>query len=206
METKYRAFYRGKQEVLFDFSASELSSDGAFLLLGKIERKNKILDSFANLIPDYRNPLFTVFSNLDLLKQRVYALIQGYEDTNDVQYLKNNPVLKNVLGKDLASQPSLCRFENRITKRAIFNICHYWVDRYVNSLQGRKEITIDIDSTDDPTHGDQQMSLFNGFYGQFMYSELFFHDAQTGQIILPILRPGNSHSNKWYVSILKRII
>ena len=59
---------------------------------------------------------------------------------------------------------------------------------------------------DDPTHGNQQLSMFNGYYGQFMYNELFFHDGETGQIILPVLRPGNSHSNKWYVSILKRIL
>ena len=57
-----------------------------------------------------------------------------------------------------------------------------------------------------PTHGNQQMSMFNGYYGQFMLNELFFHDGQTGQIILLVLRSGNSHSNKWYVSILKRII
>lgn len=65
---------------------------------------------------------------------------------------------------------------------------------------------IDIDATDDPTHGNQQLSMFHGYYGQFMYNELFFHDGQTGQIILPVLRPGNSHSNKWYVSILKQVI
>src|SRR5210317_2070321 len=48
--------------------------------------------------------------------------------------------------------------------------------------------------------------MYNGYYGQFMYNELFFHDGETGQIILPVLRPGNSHSNKWYVSILKRVV
>src|SRR5699024_6607613 len=63
-----------------------------------------------------------------------------------------------------------------------------------------------IDATDDPTHGRQQLSMFHGFYGQFMYNELFFHDGQTGQIIVPVLRPGNSHSNRWYVGILRRVI
>ncbi len=65
---------------------------------------------------------------------------------------------------------------------------------------------IDIDGADDPTHGNQQLSMFNGYYGQFMYNELFFHDGSTGQIIPPVLRPGNSHSNRWYVSILSRIV
>jgi hypothetical protein len=81
-----------------------------------------------------------------------------------------------------------------------------WLDNYVSSLKGRKEVIIDIDATDDPTYGHQQLSMFNGYYGQFMYNELFFHDGQTGQIILPVLRPGNSHSNKWYVSLLKRVV
>ena len=80
------------------------------------------------------------------------------------------------------------------------------MDRYVTSLAGRQELIIDIDSTDDPTHGSQQLSMFNGYYGQFMYNALFFHDGQTGQIIVPVLRPGNSHANKWYVAILKRVI
>ncbi len=76
----------------------------------------------------------------------------------------------------------------------------------MSSLSKRKRIVIDVDATNDPTHGNQQMSMFNGYYGQFMLNELFFHDGETGQIILPVLRPGNSHSNKWYVAILKRII
>ncbi len=91
-------------------------------------------------------------------------------------------------------------------KHSIFELCNAWVDHYVSSLSGRKRVVIDVDATDDPTHGNQQMSMFNGYYGQFMLNELFFHDGETGQIILPVLRPGNSHSNKWYVGILKRII
>src|SRR5690606_17551400 len=98
------------------------------------------------------------------------------------------------------------RFENRMDRHIIYNLCSAWVDRYVSSLEGRTEIIIDVDSTDDPTHGHQQLSLFHGYYGQHMYHQLFFHDGDTGQIILPVLRPGNSHSNRWFVSILKRIV
>ena len=107
---------------------------------------------------------------------------------------------------ELASQPTISRFEITINKHTIFELCCTWVDQYVNTLKNRKKVIIDIDATDDPTHGNQQLSMFNGFYGQFMYNELFFHDGETGQIIVPILRPGNSHSNKWYVAILKRVL
>ncbi len=120
--------------------------------------------------------------------------------------MKHDPLFKDVLQGDLASQPTISRFENCMDKRAIFELSDLWVDKYVQGLKGRKQITIDVDGTDDPTYGNQQLSLFNGYYGQFMYNELFFHDGDTGQIILPVLRPGNSHSNKWFVAILKRIV
>lgn len=206
MRNKFTAFYRGKTEVSVDFSSDQISSDGALILLEKLERKDGLLSYFSEHIIDPRDPFRTVHTTEKLLKQRVFSLMQGYEDANDVEHLKNDPLFEDVLEGDMASQPTLSRFENSLGKQGIFNLCHAWVDRYVASLSGRKEIIIDIDSTDDPTHGSQQMSMFNGYYGQFMYNELFFHDGHTGQIIVPVLRPGNSHSNKWYVSILKRVI
>lgn len=206
MRDKNTAFYRGNIEVSVDFSAGEISSDGAVVLLEKLERKHKLINHLSKHIPDSRDPLRTTHSVEKLLKQRVFTLMQGYEDTNDVEHLKNDPLYQDVLDGQMASQPTLSRFESSLGKQGIFDVCNAWIDRYVSSLAGRKEIIIDIDATDDPTHGQQQMSMFNGYYGQFMYNELFFHDGKTGQIIVPVLRPGNSHSNKWYVSILKRVI
>lgn len=206
MRNKNTVFYRGRTEISVDFSAEEISSDGSVVLLEKLEREHKLISYFSNFIPDNRQPLRTVHSIKKLLKQRVFTLMQGYEDTNDVRHLKNDPLYQDVLEGELASQPTLSRFENSLDKHSIFTLCYAWVDRYIDSLKGRKRIVIDIDSTDDPTHGDQQLSMFNGYYGHFMYNELFFHDGLTGQIIVPVLRPGNSHSNKWYVAILKRIV
>ena len=171
-----------------------------------MERESKLLKSFSSVIPDVRDSERIMHDNYKLLKQRVFMLMQGYEDCNDVIHLKNDPILKDILGGNLASQPTLSRFENSVDKKTIFKLSYEWIDRYVDSLSGRKEVIIDIDATDDPTHGHQQLSMFHGYYGQYMYNELFFHDGQTGQIILPVLRPGNSHSNKWFVSILKRIV
>lgn len=206
MRNKNTVFYRGKTEISVDFSAEEISSDGAVILLEKLERQHKLISYFSHFIPDNRHPLKIVHSIEKLLKQRVFTLMQGYEDTNDVKHLKNDPIYRDVLQGELASQPTLSRFENSLDKHSIFALCYAWIDRYIDSLNGRKRIVIDIDSTDDPTHGNQQLSMFNGYYGQFMYNELFFHDGHTGQIIVPVLRPGNSHSNKWYVAILKRIV
>ena len=206
MSNKDIAFYRGKQTILVDFSASEISTDGSLVLLEKIERTHKLIKKFSNYIPDNRNQNLIDYTIYDQLKQRVFMLMLGYEDANDVFHLKNDPIFKDVLQGNLASQPTISRFENSLDKRDIFELMNVWLNNYVSSLKGRKEIIIDIDATDDPTYGNQQLSLFNGYYGQFMYNELFFHDGQTGQIILPVLRPGNSHSNKWYVSLLKRVV
>jgi hypothetical protein len=206
MSDKNTAFYRNNATILVDFTAEEISSDGAVVLLEKIERKHKLLNYFSKFIPDYRHPLRTIHSREKQLKQRVYMLMQGYEDCNDIVHLQNDPLFKDILEGDLASQPTMSRFENAIDKRAVFDLCYACIDYYVSGLSGRNEVIIDIDATDDPTHGAQQLSMFNGYYGQFMYNELFFHDGTTGQIILPVLRPGNSHSNRWYVGILFRII
>lgn len=206
MNTKDTLFYRGNKSILVDFSASEISSDGSLLLLEKIEREHKLIKKFSKCLPDLRNQRLIKFSRESQLKQRVFMVMLGYEDTNDVAHLQHDPLFKDILQGDLASQPTISRFENSLDKKSIFELSDAWVDHYVSSLAGRKRIVIDVDATDDPTHGAQQMSMFNGYYGQFMLNELFFHDGETGQIILPVLRPGNSHSNKWYVSILKRII
>lgn len=206
MSPKSTAFYRDNKEISVEFSAEQTSSDGAVVLLEKLEREDGLIHQMSEAIPDERQPGKTQHSVQKLLKQRVFTLVQGYPDCNDVTYLKNDPLLADVLEGELASQPTLSRFENSLTKRDIYGLCQRWVDRYVDSLAGREAVTIDVDGTDDPTHGNQQRSLFHGYYGQYMYNELFFHDGQTGQIIVPALRPGNSHSNRWYVAILKRVI
>ena len=100
--------------------------------------------------------------------------MQGYQDANDVFHLQHEPLYKDILERDLASQPTISRFENSLDKHSIFALCYAWIDRYVCSLQGRKHIIIDIDATDDATYGKQQLSMFHGFYAQFMYNELFF--------------------------------
>jgi len=206
LSDKDTLFYRKNKRVSIDFSAEGISSDGSLILLEQLEREYKLIKKFSSYIPDNRHQGYIDYTREDQLKQRIYMLMLGYEDANDVFHLKNDPIFKDVLQGNLASQPTISRFENCLDKYSIFELMNAWIDNYVLSLKGKKRITIDVDATNDPTYGNQQLSLFNGYYGQFMYNELFFHDGDTGQIILPVLRPGNSHSNKWYVSILKRII
>lgn len=180
MSTKDTIFYRGNTSISVNFSASEISSDGSLILLEKIEREHRLLKKFGKYLPDLRNPRFITYTRESQLKQRVFMKMLGYEDANDVTHLQHDPLFKDILQGDLASQPTISRFENSLDKHSIFELSNAWVDHYVSSLSGRKRIVIDVDATDDPTHGNQQMSMFNGYYGQFMLNELFFHDGETG--------------------------
>jgi hypothetical protein len=207
MSNKYTAFYKANKAFSVDFEAQNITSDGGAVLTGQIEQEHSIIKYFSRQIPNNRNRSYIKHSIEKLLKQRVLLNIQGYEDAYDVKRLKNDTLLSEIMGGSLGSQPTISRFENSIDKHIIFNLLHAWIDRYIaNFNPKRKFLVIDIDGTDAETYGGQQLSLFNGFYGHTMYNELLFHDGQTGEIILPALRPVNAHSNWWYVPILKRII
>lgn len=206
MSDKDTVFYRDNKAYLVNFNAEKISSDGGVLLLEKIEREARLISYISDTILDKRNQNYVKHDIKKILKQRVFMVAQGYEDVNDVDKLKEDDVFTSIFNNDLASQPTISRFENSIDKHQIFSTLYGWIDRYIKSLKGRNHVIIDIDSTDAETHGNQQLALFSGFYKHFMYNELYFHDGETGQIIVPVLRPGNAHSNWWYVSILKRIV
>ncbi len=206
MSNKDTLFYKRNKAYLINSEAQNLSSDGGILIAEHIEKQHGIIKNISDTFVDERSQNYVTHSHYSMFKQRVYGILLGYEDANDVEKLRQDTLIKEILDNKLASQPTISRFENSFDKAQVFNALYAWVDEYVKTLKGRKEVIIDIDGTDAETYGCQQLSLFNGFYGHFMYNELFFHDGQTGQIIVPVLRPGNAHSNWWYVSILKRIV
>lgn len=134
-------------------------------------------------------------------------LCQGYEDCNDEKYLRNDPLLKEIIGPKTASQPTLSRFENSISRKTITALSEHFVDSYIKSIpRDKKQIIIDVDSTDSEVHGNQQYSMFNGYYSKSIYHPLLFHDGDTGQLILPVLRPGNVHTAAGFVKILEMMI
>lgn len=207
MRTKNTLFYRKNQEVNYDFSAEKISSDGGIFLAEKIERHYELIKEFCRLLPDKRQSGKVTHAIARLVKQRVFLMVLGYDDCNDEKYLRNDPVISEALDDDLATQSTLSRFENSLTISDIYRLSENHLNNYVNTIEAdRNRIIIDADGTDDPTHGNQQLSLFNGYYKQFMYNELLFHDGETGQIILPVLRPGNCHSSRWFVHILSIIV
>jgi len=201
------AFFQNKQIFNYNFEAQSVSTDGPILLTKKIAQNSGYLNSFSEQIPDNRNPLFINYSLENFVTQRVLMMMQGYEDCNDVQRLNHDPLIEAVLGKSIASQPTLSRFENSVGKASIIKLCYWYAEQYINTLQpGRKEIIIDVDGTSDPTHGQQQLSCFNSYYDSDMYMQVFFKDGNTGQIIVPLLLPGYYNSSRLFVAVIKRLV
>jgi len=151
-----------------------------------------------------------------LVKQRVFQIACGYEDQNDSDTLREDPLLKMVCGSlpeggpDLASQPTICRLENAASMRSCHQIAEVLFELYL-SERGRdgapERILLDFDATDDPTHGEQEGSYYHGYYGQHMYHPLLVFDGESGHLITTLLRAGNTHaSNSSCVALLKRIV
>jgi hypothetical protein len=157
----------------------------------------------------------------ELLTQRVMAIACGYEDANDAARLASDPVHKLLVGRDpvhgedLASQPTLSRFENSPDRKDLFRMAEALADsvmeRHRNGLHGRaKRITIDLDPTDDPTHGHQQLTFFNRHYDCYCYlpavAFLTFNQEPDQYLVAAVLRPGNAPGARGAVGILSRLI
>jgi Transposase DDE domain group 1 len=143
-------------------------------------------------------------SLLSLLKQRVYQIACGYEDQNDSNSLRSDPLLKLVCGalpesgEDLASQPTLSRMENAVGSRACYRIAQALLELYVPE-RGKhgapKKVLLDFDATDDPTYGDQEESYYHGYFEEHIYHPLLVFDGDAGQLITAVLRSGNTHAS-----------
>ena len=203
------------------FDQPDSSSDGGALLLKAVDRKLDLTQRLANCLFDKRDPNFIVHSYRDLLRQRVFGICCGYEDCNDAARLRADPVQRCLLdrdpcdGNDLASQPTLSRFENAIGVRSLDKMANALADVVVKRHRKRlgkkvKTITIDMDPTDDPTHGQQQLTFFNSHYGNWCYLPvagfLQFDDEPEHWLFCYVLRPGDAHASYGAIAILKRII
>jgi hypothetical protein len=198
-----------EKKVEVDFNGGEVSSDAGLLFLRETESQIGIINQVANAIHDKRHPSYVKHEIVQLLTQRVFQIASGYEDANDSNTLKNDPILKISCEKDdpLASQPTMCRFENAPSRTTLYRIGEVLIDVFIDSYDSPPQsIVLDIDDTDDPTHGSQQLSLFNAYYDCYCYMPLHIYEGKSGKLITTILRPGKRASGIEIVSILKRII
>lgn len=201
------------KEVIVDFEGGRISSDGGGVLLREIDDRYGLTEKAARCLCDPRDLRRITHDEITLLRQRIFSIALGYEDANDADSLRGDPVLKSISGRlpesseDLASQPTLCRFENATDSKDLRRLADALMDLYLKTHPGPRDlIVIDMDSTDDPTHGRQQLSFFHGYYDQHMYHPLLVFDGIDGFPMAAVLRPGNTHASHRSVSVLKRII
>ena len=156
-------------EVQFDTEA--MTSDGGVVLLGALDRGLGLTDVALAMLTDARDPSRVVHSQLDMLRQRIYGLALGYEDCNDSARIAHDPAVKLAVGRgldeaDLASTATLCRFENSVSPRELVNAARTLLKWRLTSLRKRfkkaRVVTIDFDSTPDPTHGQQELAFYDG--------------------------------------------
>ena len=146
-----------------------------------------------------------------MLAQRVYGICQGWEDCNDFDRLRDDPLFGLALGGRPASQPTLSRFENSVGRRDLYRLslelARLFVDRHRSSPPRR--IVVDMDATDDPAHGQQELEFYHGYYGSHCFLPLLvFCSADEGdeELVAAILRPGNSHAGRRSAAILERLV
>jgi hypothetical protein len=197
-----------------DFLGGRLTSDGGLPWLAEADAALGLTDTLATEIPDWRrrrgrHDLRT------LLAQRIYQIACGYEDQDDADTLRTDPLLKHVCGRlplsgtDLASQPTFSRLENAIGARTCYRLAVALGELYLHERERDgvpTHLILDFDGTDDPTHGDQEGSAYHGYYGQHQYFPLLVFDGDTGQLITAVLRRGTAHAGHGSLAILKRIV
>jgi hypothetical protein len=194
------------------FDAPHISSDGGAVLLRQMDDHLGLSERLAALLPDERDPRKVKHDRREQMRQRLYQIALGYADCNDADRLRHDPLLKSVCdrtpqAKGLSSQPALSRLENAVDARALRAVLREIEDQYVRSFTAAPAvIVLDIDSTDDPTHGQQQLSFFHKYYDQHMYHPLLIFDGERGQLVSAVLRPGNAHAARGAMGVVRRII
>jgi hypothetical protein len=196
------------------FDAGRLTSDGGLPWLAEADGALGLCEALAACIPEWRRgPVRHALATL--VRQRVYQIACGYEDQDDADTLRADPLLKLACGRrpesgaDLASQPTLSRLENAVDRRACYRLAQALVGVYQQEREREgvpRRILLDLDGTDDPTHGDQEGSAYHGYFRQHMYHPLLVFDGDTDQLITAVLRPGNAHGSWGVVALLKRLV
>jgi hypothetical protein len=179
--------------IVATFDLPHASSDGGAVLLKSLDTQLGLTKRLAGCLEDTRQPGKVQHQPLELVRQRIFGLACGYADCNDAARLADDAIHKLLLDRDpiagraLASQPTLSRFENAVGWAALRDMAHVLTDTVIETqrrrLKGRAtRITIDLDPTDDPTHGQQEFTFFNGHYDTACY--------------LPIVATSNCHARQ----------
>jgi hypothetical protein len=202
-----------QKKVTAAFDGGLISSDGGVLLLAGADKRLGLVDTLAAIIPDHRDPTKITHTMSDILRARILAIACGYPDADDLDDLRKDPAFKLACGRlpesgdDLASQPTMSRWENAPDLRTLIRLTYATVDLWCDSYpRPPKSIMLDIDDTADTVHGHQQLSLFNAHYDERCFLPIHIYDAATGHCVLTILRPGKTPDGTEVRAHLRRLV
>src|SRR5438034_1591696 len=207
--------------VVVAFDTPDASSDGGLILLKGIDTHLGLTKRLAACLADERQPAKVRHETIELIRQRVFGLAGGYADCNDAARLADDVIHKLVVGRDpiagpaLASQPTLSRFESTVRARELRAMTHVLADTVIAQQRRRlhgcaTRITIDLDPTDDPTHGQQEFAFFNGHYDTWCYlpivATVTFNDELAQFAVAAVLRPGKAPASLGARGILRALL
>jgi Transposase DDE domain group 1 len=201
----------GSKTVVADFQGGRLTSDAGALLLRQVADKIGLFDALDAVIPDPRHPVFLVHEQRAMIAQRITAIALGYEDLNDHQTLRADPVLQVAAGKSpepeltLASPPTLCRLENRISRATLVQVAEVLVDQFLAShVEPPEHLILDFDATDDRVHGHQEKRFFHGYYDHHCFLPLYVFSGH--ELLAAYLRPSDIDAAKHARAVLKLLV
>lgn len=202
------------QTIRADFEGGALSSDFGALLLRGVDRQIGLTARLAAAIHDKRHQSYIDHPLRDLLAQRIYQIASGYADGNDANSLRRDPVFK--LGverspldaeQDLASAPTFSRLEHQIDRKDLYRLTRALVDHFIASYpEPPPAIVLDIDHSDDPTHGQQEFTFYNHYYKNHCYLPLFIFEGTSHALVTAYLRPGIRPTGAENAMILVRLL
>ncbi|MGW8286562.1 MAG: IS1380 family transposase [Candidatus Deferrimicrobiaceae bacterium] len=191
--------FRTSKPIVVEPSADQVSSDAGLLPFRQLDEHLGLTRQFAEALRDRRNAGYIDHSFLEMTRMRVYGILADYADQNDHDVLRSDPIFKllcqrSIEDDDLASQPTLSRFENAIDVHSFTRLRDVLLDQFISSFdKPPRQLTFDIDPFDDPTHGQQQLTFFHGYYGQYQYLPRVITCAENDLVLSVCLLYGTAH-------------
>src|SRR5215510_12236125 len=200
--------------VRADFEGGALSSDFGALLLRGIDRQIGLTERLAAAVQDKRHPSYIDHPLRDLFAQRIYQIASGYADGNDANSLRHDPMFKLSVervppdpGQDLASAPTFSRLEHSVTRPDLSRLTQAFVDHFMASYpEPPAAIVLDLDHSEDPTHGQQEFTCYNHYYQSYCYLPLFIFEGTSHALVTACLRPGRRPISAENAMILVRLL
>ena len=176
--------------LVIEPSPGQLSGDAGLLPIRQFDERIGLTQALTAALDDPRDPDLTAHPFLEMVRSRVYGILAGYEDQNDHDTLRHDPVFKLLADRspeddDLASQPTLSRFENAISIPSLKRLREVFLDQFIASFDSPpRHLTFDLDAVDDPAHGHQQLTFWDNYYDQNQYLPLLISCADNDRLVL----------------------